>query len=311
MEKMDRVRTARSRISAILFDLDNTLIETRKADIITCQKISEILTREMDIPVLDAKKSCDNFLRRFRRCPENPRMPLDEWRLLLWIEALGEDNEDVADEIYVKWRKLRYRHLALSEAKLNMLRSLHKQYQLALVTNGPSHSQWEKIRELKLAEHFDTIVVSGDLKWEKPQPEIFHRACTKLGVEPFECLMIGDKIETDIVGGFQAEIGITMWVLPPEGAPAEKPNPPPDFILADVLELPGILQSGKEKARAKGLRASGKGSSSGASSSQGGSSPQGGSSSTGSSGPECSTSAGAAAAAAANAKVPGQTSEEE
>lgn len=37
---MDRVRTARSRISAILFDLDNTLIETRKADTITCQKVS-------------------------------------------------------------------------------------------------------------------------------------------------------------------------------------------------------------------------------------------------------------------------------
>lgn len=50
-----------------------------------------------------------------------------------------------ADEIYVKWRKLRYRHLQLSDAKLNMIKSLHKQYQLALITNGPSTSQWEKV----------------------------------------------------------------------------------------------------------------------------------------------------------------------
>lgn len=128
----------------------------------------------MDVPAADAKKCCDTFLRRFRRCPENPRMPLDEWRLLLWIEALGEDYDDVAgtlkymhrkvkfkikvcpflsiklnylfaDEIYVKWRKLRYRHLQLSDAKLNMIKSLHKQYQLALITNGPSTSQWEKV----------------------------------------------------------------------------------------------------------------------------------------------------------------------
>ncbi|ODM91635.1 N-acylneuraminate-9-phosphatase [Orchesella cincta] len=271
--------------------------------------ISEIMTREMDIPVLEAKKACDTFLRRFRRCPEAPRMQLDEWRLLLWIEALGEEYEEVAEVIYLKWRKLRYRHMALSEGKMNMLRSLHKQYQLALVTNGPSQSQWEKIRELKIAEHFDTIVVSGDLKYEKPQPEIFHRACTKLGVEPFECLMVGDKIETDIVGGFEAEIGITMWVLPPEGAPAEKPNPPPDFIVADVMELPGILQSGKEKARSKGLRASGKSSSSGACSSSGASTS--GSTVAGAvGGGSTATSSGASVAAASN-KVPGQSADED
>jgi beta-phosphoglucomutase-like phosphatase (HAD superfamily) len=107
-----------------------------------------------------------------------------------------------------------------------------------------------QIRELKLQEHFDCIVVSGDLKWEKPQPEIFHRACTSLGVEPFECLMIGDKIETDIVGGFQAELGITIWV--PNGEPGEHPPfPPPDFIIPDVSHLIQILQSGKDKAKTR------------------------------------------------------------
>jgi hypothetical protein len=54
------------------------------------------MTREMEVPVADAKKACDTFLRRFRRCPEKSRMPLDEWRLLLWLEALGEDYEDLA-----------------------------------------------------------------------------------------------------------------------------------------------------------------------------------------------------------------------
>lgn len=68
---------------------------------ISSQQISEMMTREMNIPTLDAKKACDTFLRRFRRCPENPRMPLDEWRLLLWIEALGEDYDDVAGMDYL------------------------------------------------------------------------------------------------------------------------------------------------------------------------------------------------------------------
>ena len=62
---------------------------------------------------------------------------------------------------------------------------------------------------MKLVEYFDSIVVSGDLKWEKPEPEIFHRVCTNMGVMPFECLIVGDKIETDIKGGFAARLGIT------------------------------------------------------------------------------------------------------
>jgi hypothetical protein len=118
---------------------------------------------------------------------------------------------------------------------------------------------------LKLQEHFDAIIVSGDLKWEKPHPEIFLRACQMLGVEPFECLMIGDKLETDIAGGFQAQLGITVWV--PNGEPGPSPTPPPDFTIPDVSHLVQILQGGKDKNKvAKNVRPK-KNSTSGASSS--------------------------------------------
>ncbi|CAG7638702.1 unnamed protein product [Allacma fusca] len=217
--------------------------------------VAEIMTREFDIPKSVAKKASETYLRRFRRCVENPRMDLDEYRLLLWIEALGEDYEDLAEDIYVKWRKLRYRNLAIPESTTNLLKNLHKQYQLAIVTNGPSQSQWEKIRELKLEEYFDCIVVSGDLKWEKPQPEIFHRVCTTLGVQPYECLIVGDKVETDIVGGFRAQLGITVWI-PIDEPGQEAPVPPPDFIIRDIHQLVGILQGGNDKTKSKGLQRS-------------------------------------------------------
>lgn len=54
------------------------------------------MTRELDVPAGTAKKITDTFLRRFRRCPENVRVPLDEWRLGLWAEALGDDFEELA-----------------------------------------------------------------------------------------------------------------------------------------------------------------------------------------------------------------------
>jgi hypothetical protein len=60
------------------------------------QQISEVMTRDMDVPAATAKKITDTFLRRFRRCPENVREPLDEWRENLWIQALGDDFEELA-----------------------------------------------------------------------------------------------------------------------------------------------------------------------------------------------------------------------
>lgn len=71
-------------------------------------------------------------------------------------------------------------------------------YLLGLITNGPSRAQWQKIERLGLRKYFDCVLVSGDLPWEKPDQQIFLEACKMLNVEPRTCIMVGDKLETDI-----------------------------------------------------------------------------------------------------------------
>lgn len=71
-------------------------------------------------------------------------------------------------------------------------------YLLGLITNGPSRAQWQKIERLDLRKYFDCVLVSGDLPWEKPDQNIFLEACKLLGVEARTCIMVGDKLETDI-----------------------------------------------------------------------------------------------------------------
>lgn len=41
-----------------------------------------------------------NFLRNFRKCPESPEMPLDEWRHLLWKKALGDQFVDISGKYF-------------------------------------------------------------------------------------------------------------------------------------------------------------------------------------------------------------------
>lgn len=120
------------------------------------------------------------------------------------------------------------------------MRHLRQFYFLGLITNGTSRAQWEKIERLDLEKFFDVVLVSGDLPWEKPHWKIFHTACDYLGVKPQQCIMVGDKLETDILGGVQANLGGTVWI-PLSKIELNEDDPRPDYILCDVLDLPNLL----------------------------------------------------------------------
>ena len=80
-----------------------------------------------------------------------------------------------------------------------MLQQFRKnKFMLALITNGPSNAQWEKLNKLKVCQYFDCVLVSSDLPWEKPNANIFYAACNFLDVKPEHAAMVGDKLETDI-----------------------------------------------------------------------------------------------------------------
>lgn len=163
-------------------------------------QLAEELTQEYGIPEDVSAKITTTYLKLFRKCPDNVIYSLDVWRTTLWSKALGDSYSYLAERIYERWLYLRYCYLTLAPDVISMLRQLRIKYLLGLITNGPSNAQWEKIHKLSLEQYFDVILVSGDLPWEKPEREIFRRACRTLNVKPNTCIMVGDKLETDILG---------------------------------------------------------------------------------------------------------------
>ncbi|XP_020295713.1 N-acylneuraminate-9-phosphatase [Pseudomyrmex gracilis] len=131
--------------------------------------------------------------------------------------------------------------MALTPNTISMLRQLGKRYLLGLITNGPSNAQWEKIHKLSLQQYFNVILVSGDLPWEKPKAEIFRKACHFLNVRPEKCIMVGDKLETDILGGIEAGLCGTVWIPTADKFRLLRDGPKPDFIIKHVTELMNIL----------------------------------------------------------------------
>lgn len=177
--------------------------------------MNDLLQEELGMTRELSTFSTSSFLTAFRRCPDNPEMSLDEWRCHLWSQVLPDNfTYNQIQTIYSKWLNLRYYYLQISKDVLELLKMLRHHYLLGLITNGPSNAQWEKIDKLSLRKYFDCILVSDDLPWQKPNENIFYAACNYLGVEAKSCLMIGDKIETDIQVGYHNFFLFTNFQFP-------------------------------------------------------------------------------------------------
>lgn len=72
----------------------------------------------------------------------------------------------------------------------------------------------------------------------KPEPEMFHQALARMGSRPEETVMIGDRLETDILGGQRAGLK-TILVLSGihREADIDKFGVRPDWIFSDIGRL--------------------------------------------------------------------------
>lgn len=90
------------------------------------------------------------------------------------------------------------------EATLNYC--VKHQIELALLTNGASIYQRNKIKQLRLERWFSSnrIFVSGEIGAMKPDPEIFSHVARQVNKRPEELYLIGDSFENDILGAINA-----------------------------------------------------------------------------------------------------------
>ncbi len=69
---------------------------------------------------------------------------------------------------------------------------------LGLAANQPLRAL-RSLDEAGIGHYFENDGVSGVYGWRKPDVRLFLRACEDLGVQPEECIMVGDRIDNDVV----------------------------------------------------------------------------------------------------------------
>ena len=153
------------------------------------------------------------------------------YRREAWRRALtdqGVDDDHLAAELGERFgadRRALHETFADAAPALDALRA---DYALALVTNGASCWQREKLAASGLADRFEVVVVSGELGTAKPDPAVYAHALSELGAEPGDAVMVGDSLRNDVDGALAAGLG-AVWV--------NRDGRPRPLHRADVVEV--------------------------------------------------------------------------
>ena len=96
-----------------------------------------------------------------------------------------------------------------------VIQRLSNRFILVIISNTVTAGS-KRLRELlkmaRLDSYFTLVLASAEEGVAKPEPEIFNRALTRLGLSTQEVLMIGNRISRDILGGNRAGIrSILVW----------------------------------------------------------------------------------------------------
>lgn len=135
-----------------------------------------------------------------------------KFRTLPFIEKYKEYlPEDYSDRLYNDFYQNLYQTTVLKPETLSILEKLKKDYKIAILSNGQSSSQHDKINHVLDEKYFDVVMVSGDIGIHKPDTKIFDMMAQRLGVKNEECLMIGDVFSTDILGASKANM-VPVWM---------------------------------------------------------------------------------------------------
>jgi putative hydrolase of the HAD superfamily len=122
----------------------------------------------------------------------------------------------------------------------SLLRRLAQRYQLAVVSNFDYTPTAVGILEAAgVLELFAAVIVSDQVGWRKPRPDIFQRALAATGADPARTLFVGDRADIDVEGAHRVGMD-AAWINPDRDVLPEGVSPP-EYEIRDLGEIEDIL----------------------------------------------------------------------
>lgn len=208
------------KIKVVLFDLDGTLRDSRKAiwpaTENTLREHGVVATRDEIMPHVHHHESVHKELAG--------HIPAEDFHKTF------RDNLDLFRP-----------QIILYEAAPAVTKQLHSEgYKLGMVTSATTAQK--TLEDAGLDHIFDVIVGNDDTELHKPHPEPVLLALKRLGCKPEEAVMVGD-LAADILAAQAAGVSLTVGITHGFGTPEMLKDAGATYIINALEELPELLNT--------------------------------------------------------------------
>ncbi len=229
-------------ITAVLFDLDGTLIEHTRDIRDLCHETFEAFADRL--PSVTQDRFWETFW------PKNHDMWYmmvdgvlagDVARLYSFVNTLRalQADERLAEPMLQDWEDRIIAATRLFDDTLPVVERLRSAgMRLGIVTNGYTTMQRRKIRHHHLADQVDFVLISEEVGVHKPDKAIFELALARAEAAACQALFVGDTPSTDIEGARNA--GLHPVLVDPRDTWAEATSDEVTKIRR-LSELPPLL----------------------------------------------------------------------
>jgi putative hydrolase of the HAD superfamily len=181
----------------------------------------------------------DEFYSEARKTMDEPHFNLRVSRTLRRLGYDLDSSDPIVSGATAAFADEFMRYVTLDEQAIDLLKELHKEYKLGLISNFAIPECGRRLLDkFGLARFFDIVIISGEVNRRKPSPEIFEMALRGLGVRASRAVFVGDMLDLDVMG--PKSVGMKTILI------KRKPvntnfDAKPDAIVASLCELPAVL----------------------------------------------------------------------
>ena len=195
-----------SKIKAVIFDLDGTLIDTEKyyrlAWPAAVAKFGFTMTDEQALYIRSLGKpfSSAQFLEWFG--PECDFEAIKDYRKKLMNEILEKNG------------------IELKPGAVEILDFLKENgYMTAIATANPYDRTVKYLKQIGLYNYFDKIICVNMVNEGKPSPDVYDYSCKELNLSPDECIAVEDS-PNGVLSAYRA--GCKVIMIPDQSEPDEE-----------------------------------------------------------------------------------------
>jgi HAD superfamily hydrolase (TIGR02253 family) len=185
-------------IKAVVFDLDNTLVDfmAMKRQAITAA-IDSMIDAGLKLTREDVQSRIDAIYQE--RGIEFQNV-FDQ----LLYDVFQKVDYKILSAGIIAYRRAREAALVpYPHVNLTLISLVKRGIKLAVISDAPGREAWLRLCYLNFHHVFDHVVTFDDTGERKPSPVPFRKALELLQVAPPEAIMVGDWAERDVVGAAQ------------------------------------------------------------------------------------------------------------